>query len=296
VEDANATAPLPADLAVWRPSNGVWYILTSGEGGHQTSFDFQWGTADDIPVMGDFEGDGKTDFCIYRRSDSTWYIAYSSEMAGGDGIDLHATLFGNSCQPPYTSGCDIPTVADFDGDGKTDISLFRPSNGHWYRLNSSDGSFLDAGQFGQPGDDPTPADFDGDGRSDIAVWRNSEARFISANSSNGQFVYTPVGAAGDKPVCADYDGDGRADHAVFRSSNATWLMKKSLTGSETVQWGAAGDVTVPNDYDGDGKVDLAIWRGSASGMWSIKKSSNGQTRTDWWGAAGDIPVPANYRR
>ena len=67
VEDANATAAPPADLAVWRPSNGNWYVL-GGPGSQQTTFNF--GLPGDVAVPGDFDGDGKTDFSVFRPADS----------------------------------------------------------------------------------------------------------------------------------------------------------------------------------------------------------------------------------
>lgn len=71
VEDANANAAPPADLAIWRPSTGTWWVL-GGTGSQQTSQG--WGTNGDIPVPGDYDGDGKTDFCVFRPSNGTWYV------------------------------------------------------------------------------------------------------------------------------------------------------------------------------------------------------------------------------
>src|SRR5687768_7997232 len=72
VEDANANAAPPADLAVWRPSTGYWFVL-GGTGSQQTSYG--WGTTGDEPVPGDYDGDGKTDFAIYRAG--VWWITKS---------------------------------------------------------------------------------------------------------------------------------------------------------------------------------------------------------------------------
>src|SRR5437867_5787111 len=120
VEDANANAAPPADIAVWRPSTGYWYVL-GGPGSQQTYF--PWGTSGDTPVPGDYDGDGKTDFSIFRSSSNTWWVTKSS-----DG-NYYAVTFG-------ASG-DKPAPADYDGDGKTDIAVFRPSTGVWYIIQSS---------------------------------------------------------------------------------------------------------------------------------------------------------------
>lgn len=284
VEDAAASAAQPADLAIWRPSTGYWWVM-GGTGSQQTSQ--VWGVSGDTPVPGDYDGDGKTDFCVFRPSNSSWYLVYSSS--------------GGSTQIGFGTTGDLVAPADYDGDGRTDIAVFRPSSGVWY-INQSSTTNTISVSFGTSGDTPTPADFDGDGRADVAIWRNSAATFYSQNSGNGQTQTTLYGASGDKPVCGDYDGDGRADISVWRTSNHSWYYKKSSDGNTvTYQWGISTDLPVQNDYDGDGKVDMALWRAVDSGAgdvgkWYIYQSSNGTIRQEQWGISGDIPVPAYYKR
>jgi len=287
IEDAGAHAAPPADLAVWRPSTGVWYVL-GGTGSQQ--FATTWGQSGDIPAPGDYDGDGKTDLAIFRPSTGYWWILRSSD--------------GSYFSAPLGSSGDKVVQADYDGDGKTDFAVFRPSNSTWYIYQTSTGNTVYE-QFGYSTDTPTPADFDGDGRADIAVWRNSNTTFYSINSSNLQNQSTSFGSTGDNPVPADYDGDGKADVAVWRSSNATWYIKQS-SDSQSVNYplGVSTDTTVQNDYDGDGKVDVAVWRGVESssgagdvGKWYIRQSASpSPTRVETWGTTNDIPVPTYYRR
>lgn len=290
VEDAGANAAPPADLAVWRPGTGYWYIMGAG-GTIQASQ--QWGQSGDQPVPGDYDGDGKTDFCVFRASSGTWYVIKSST-----GTDEYYN-FGSSG--------DIPLAADFDGDGKSDAAVYRSSgaSGTWY-IRSSTTGIVSPQQFGlnYPNDKPVPADFDGDGKADIAVWRDTGTRtFYSLNSSNGQLRTAAFGASGDQPVPADFDGDGKADPAVWRSTDNKWYIGQSSNGvTVNYQFGnQANDLPVPNDYDADGKVDIAVWRYSSSitseiGNWYIRNSSTGQTRQEHWGMSGDKPVPAAWRR
>jgi hypothetical protein len=278
VEDANANAAPPADLAIWRPTSGEWWVMSNGQ---STQVTYAWGTSGDDPVEGDYDGDGKTDFSVFRPSSGTWYIVYSS---------------GSGAQFPFGQTGDIPAQADFDGDGKTDAAVFR--SGAWYIQQSSNNVTIQQ-QFGLSTDIPAPADYDGDGRADVGVWRSSNQTFYSTNSSNNLLQTPSMGASSasaTKVVSADYDGDGKADYAVYDSSTANWYIRQSSGTVTTTQWGSGGDTPVQNDYDGDGKVDLATWRNS-NGNWYIRQSASGNSlRQVQWGASGDIPVPAFYRR
>jgi plastocyanin/putative transposon-encoded protein len=170
-----------------------------------------------------------------------------------------------------------PPVGDFDGDGRTDVGVFRPSGGAWF-VDGSAGTDQTTG-FGTSGDLPVPADYDGDGDIDVAVFRPSSGVWFVQGGPTVAF-----GTSGDIPVPADYDGDGDADVAVFRPSSGVWFIQ----GGPAAAWGTSGDIPVPGDYDGDGDTDVAVFRPS-SGTWFVQ---GGPTLA--WGTSGDVPVPNDY--
>ena len=180
---------------------------------------------------------------------------------------------------------------DFDGDGKTDISIFRPSVGEWW-INRSSTSQVVAGAFGNSTDKIVPADFTGDGKSDIAVWRGSTGEWFILRSENASYYSVPFGQADDVPAPADFDGDGKADSTVFRPSNGTWFINKSSGGTDIVTFGQAGDVPVVGDYDGDGKADIAIFRPS-NGQWWLSRSTAGIVAATF-GVSSDKPVQGDF--
>ena len=196
-----------------------------------------------------------------------------------------------------------PAPFDFDGDGRTDISIFRPSSGIWYVDQSTDG-FLGI-QHGLGSDILTPADFDGDGKTDIAVWRPdapNSAAFYILNSSDFSLRVEIFGQTGDDPVIVgDWDGDGKADPAVYRDSAQGSQSVFYYLGSNNnpnnditfLPWGTTGDKAVRGDFDGDGKPDPAIFRPS-SGDWYISRSSDNSVVITNWGLSGDRLVPGDY--
>jgi Subtilase family/FG-GAP-like repeat len=180
-------------------------------------------------------------------------------------------------------------VGDFDGDGVSDIAVYR--GGVWFILRSSDGGQTTVGWGGLTQDMPVPADYDGDGRADVAVYRDG-IWYIIRSSDGGVTTTGWGGLLADIPVPGDYDGDGKADVAVYREG--TWFIIRSSDGGFTVTgWGGLPqDITVPADYDGDGKTDLAVYRG---GLWFIRRSSDGvQVTVGWGGLAQDVVVPGDY--
>jgi uncharacterized delta-60 repeat protein len=186
----------------------------------------------------------------------------------------------------------VRALFDFDGDGKADVSVFRPSENKWYILRSSD---LGVTQqvFAIAGDVPVPADYDGDGKTDLAIFRPGSGDWWSLSSINGAQIYAHWGQSGVISRPSDFDGDGRADYIYFLPSNSTWYRYGSMVGYSPVAFGLAGDKPVTGDFDGDGKTDVAIYRPS-TGDWWWKSSLNGAQLATHWGISTDIPAPADF--
>ncbi len=184
------------------------------------------------------------------------------------------------------------TASDFDGDTKTDISIYRQNVGQWWYLRSSDNTNR-AFSFGSSTDKIVPADYTGDGKTDIATFNPTTGFWNVLRSEDATFYGFPFGTSGDIAAPADYDGDGKADAAVFRVSNSTWFISKSGGGTTIQQFGAAGDKPVVADYDGDGKADLAIYRVTL-GQWWFVRSSDGGNRAFQFGTSTDKPIQGDY--
>jgi subtilisin-like proprotein convertase family protein len=190
--------------------------------------------------------------------------------------------------------------ADFDGDGKTDLSVFRPSEGNWY-LNRSTAGF-GVLTWGIASDTLVPGDYDGDGKADTAVFRPSNTAGVTdfyILNSNG-FTYTGAewGVVGDSPVNGDFDGDNKADVAVFRPSSGTWyILNSGGVPANTVEpFGLTGDIPVSMDSDNDGKTNLAVYRPSNHTFYVAKNSGSPATNFDAFpfGQTGDYLVPGDY--
>jgi spore coat protein A, manganese oxidase len=268
-----------ADIAIWRPGTGVWWIINSSNGSNTST---GWGTNGDQVVPGDYDCDGKTDIAIWRPSTGVWWIINSSNGA--------TTTTG------WGVNTDFAVPGYYDGDNKTDIAIWRPSTGQWWILNSSNGSTTTP-VWGVSGDKPVPADYDGDGITDLATWRNGSWLIKKSSTGTDYSVGLGVAANNDQLVPGgDFNGDGLADCAVWRPSNGTWYVTYSPNTSATpVAWGQSGDIPAAADFDGDGITDFAVFRPSTA-VWYIKQSSNGATVTPGWGQNGDVPVPSAYVR
>jgi hypothetical protein len=221
--------------------DGFWNVWTSQafEGWYRNGLFCQWGLPGDIRVPGDYDGTGFTDVAVYRPSTGVWHILH---VTGYGWPGVHT---GGTTVVEWGIATDIPVPADYDGDGKTDIAVFRPSNGVWYILQSSQNNAQIQIQFGLPGDIPIPGDYLGNGRAQVAVYRPSVGYWYTFPD---RVRPTQWGMPGDIPVPGDYDGDRRQDFTVYRPSTGHWFVLMSRSNFTTYfvrQLGTPGDIPMP---------------------------------------------------
>jgi subtilisin-like proprotein convertase family protein len=210
----------------------------------------------------------------------------TGDIAGGWSLDI--TAGGQYGAKRFTN-------ADFDGDGRTDVSIWDSTLTNWYlrdsatfanhiQLNWGNGSF---------GDVAVPGDYDGDGKTDIAFWRPSDGNWQILYSSGGALVQS-WGGSGDTPVPEDYDGDGKTDLAVFRPSEGNWYIRRSSNNTiRVVGWGASSDIPVRGHFEGTNGADFTVFRPS-EGNWYILNNAGNSTRIVNWGDSTDQLVPGDY--
>ena len=290
------------DLAIWRPSNGYWYILTSStEYNRDKRFQVQWGSGalGDIPLIGRFDSDRMEDLVIWRPSNGYWYILKSTTSY--DPAQALRIQWGSG------SLGDIPLTGDIDGDGVNDLIVWRPSNGYWYILKSTtsyDRNQAIRIQWGTSGDKPLVGDVDGDGKGDLIIWRPSNGYWYILLSSKGYSASYALriqwgsGSLGDIPLIGRIDGDSKGEIIIWRPSNGYWYILKSSANYDPaqalrIQWGTSGDIPLIGDIDGDSVSDLIVWRPS-NGYWYILKSTTSYDRNQairiQWGTNGDVPL------
>ena len=279
------------------------------------SFSYTPGSA--VPL--DFNGDRKSDYSVIRNSGGpSGQLTWLNRFVGG----IDPCEAGPSRCRQWGIASDTAVPADFDGDNKVDIAVWRPGAptvASFYILRSSDNTF-DRKPFGQTGDDPTMVrDYTGDGKADPAVYREGAVGqpsyfFFKASSgpaASAEAVYVRWGQHGDAPVPGDYNGDGIGDFVVQRAAldsngqptgQAQFFIHFGTGGFDTpgadlypAPFGRPTDFVNPGDYDGDGKTDLAVTR-SVNGqwVWYIRPSSGAPDITQTWGLATDFQVQGDY--
>jgi hypothetical protein len=296
-----------------------WHVLRSRDG----YFSAQWGASmiqqnnelvfEDIFVPADYDGDGKTDFAVWRRpygtgSTATGFQCYFYILYSGTN-NFVAVPWGRSSVVSYV---DRPIPQDYDGDGKTDIAIYRVGGGgtYWWILQSSNG-VVRSERFGNGNTaEALRGDFDGDRKADLGVARASDSTINAAwnfyvhKSTTGQIIQASLGRViADFIVPGDFDGDGKTDIALFGNksfefSDGYWKYIRSRDGTPVYfKWGLPTDGAVPGDYDGDGITDVAVYRinrfaeCNVPSYFYIHRSSDNALQVTQWGSCHD---PVSY--
>jgi len=250
----------------------------------------------DAPV--DFNGDGKTDFAVVRNTGGgangqlTWFWALNGSGTTG------AINWGINSDWVLTD--------DFDGDGKDDITVWRPGAGGvaaFYIFQSSTNTARIV-QFGQSGDIPTVVgDYDNDGKADPAVFRQGSPSLWfyegSLNNPGGNVTTVAWGSNTDVPAPGDFDGDGKNDFGIYRNSGTGqldfWRLLSNGTAMPVIRFGTTADIYAPGDYDGDHKTDIATFRrANGATIWNWVSSIDGSVHSVTWGSGNDFPVQGDY--
>jgi hypothetical protein len=282
-----------------------------------TTLGYNIATDADCGVGFNVYGEGQVNLAGLNFSTFTYYRAPQAGSVAIDKTACNVAVDQLGTARPIGASCDVGAVevnapgapvtraiADFNGDGRSDAGIFRPSvmpDALWYSTPSGGGSPFQI-FFGASGDIPVPGDYDGDGRADAVIWRPSTGLWYGPRTGAPSIVIQfTLGQNGDIPVPCDYDGDGAVDPAIYRPSTGLWFGTRANGSTVVLNTNLGlmpGDIPVPADFNGDGKCDPAIMRPGAgpggTNLWYSVPSGGGPAFQIYFGGVGDIPVPGDY--
>jgi len=231
----------------------------------------------------DFMGDGEvSDLAVYQESSGNWCILRLSDRS-----QLAEWMGG----PGY-----MPAPGDYDGDGQTELGVYRPESGAWYARPVASDWITTIGTWGSQGYQPVPGDYDGDGRTDFMVYQESAGLWYLQRSSDGVVVSGQFGGPGYNAQPGDYDGDRTSDAAVYDEGSGNWyiITVNGVVIAWNMLWGGADYTPVAGDYNGDGRTDLGAYH-EGTGLWFMSDAA-GNVIGWWisWGAPGYQPVAKDF--
>jgi hypothetical protein len=236
-------------------NGGYWFLDRDGiqsgnvRGGQPQVFGWNGAT----PVVGDWNGDGKTEIGVYNK--------------GGWWLDTNGNGVYDSKDAFFFFGWDgaTPVVGDWNGDGKDEVGVY--NLGAWFRDINGNRTWDTTDQaavmfYGWNGATPTSGDWNGDGVDEVGVY-NLGAWFRDVNGNNqwdtpDQAAVTFYGWAGAKPVVGDWNADGKDDLGVYNLGY--WF--RDMNGNN--QWDAPDQAAIMQfGWDGAAPV-VGNWSSPAS--------------------------------
>ena len=218
-------------------ANSQWFLDADRNGADDSQP--VYGLSSDVPIAGDWNGDGRAGIALFRGSNRTFYLDYDNTGGAADETVR------------YGARGDRPVAGDWNGDGRADIGVFRPSKARFLLDTGRDGLTDSSVTYGRSTDLPVTGDWNGDGRDTIGVFRpRGHTWYLDSNNDGKSDLVINYGRATDQPVVGDWNGDGVDTIGVFRPSTGTWYLDYDNNGTadETVRYGVAGDRVVAGDW------------------------------------------------
>ena len=287
------------DRNEWLLSNG--FPASAGA----ADLNFRYGDAaeeDDIPVAGDWDGDGDDSVGVFRKTIGTFLMRNSN--SSGD-ADANAAFYQST---------DVPLAGNWDGDADDTTGVFRPSNNTFYLRNTNNPTTDITVAYGAAqapyNDIPLVGDWDGDGDDTIGVYRRQTATFLLRNSNTAgspdiSVAYgTPSSPTDDVPVVGDWDGDGDDTIGVYRRSTNTWLLRNSNTAGSAqitapfgtgIASGGYQQIPVPGDWDNNNTDTPGIQEAACTGDSCPLTRDWAYRLTDQYGGNQEVKVVATDR-
>lgn len=208
-----------------------------------------YGLTSDIPISGDWDGDGATEVGVFRPSNHTFYLASHGSYPGA------VISFG------YPNGEDVPIVGDWTGTGKSQVGIYRRSMGQFFLCLDNNTPYPGRTfTFGPPDSIPIAGYWNGRGApADVGIFDPASATFTLRNSPVKPFVF---GYGSDVPIVGDWNGDGLDDVGVFRGTASTFFLRNPSSGTATINYGQPGDVPVTGDWGHLGRSSIGFFRGN----------------------------------
>ncbi len=234
-------------IGLFRPLGNFFFLRNTNTTGFPDLI-VPYGAPGDMPIVGDWDGDGTVTIGLYRPSTSTFHLRNSNTV----GFPNLSISFGDG------PNGDIPIVGDWDGNGTWTIGVYRPSTSTFHLRNSNTHGFPDLSVGfgdGPNGDIPVVGDWNGDGTTTIGIYRPSTSTFHLRNSNTSGLpnLSIPFGAPGDMPVVGDWDGNGTMTIGLYRPSTSTFHLRNSNTAGFpdlSTPYGAPGDLPIVGNWDG----------------------------------------------
>ena len=301
------------DIAIYRQSVGEWWIIFSSsvfpswfnnmsQCSNPNQYCRRFGWSATIPVQGDYDGDGKTDIAVYENSATgstigNWYFTFSSGVTPSWLTNTSSRYCGVNCWQFGSGSASIPTPADFDGDGKTDVAVYYPApgawyEGYWYIVNSATNREDDNIHWGSSAGTPIPADYDGDGKADLAVYYpTTQDWYIRYSSRVNPSWFSATQSSGS---CSEKTSVGAVDYLTVTQAPATPVVASCSVSTSTaklgdpVTWTASpsgGDGTnytynwISNDFSSSLKATTTIYGSLGLKVAKVTVSSGGYSTT-----------------